>query len=141
MPGQTEPLEAKPPKSVHDIAIELRETDRRVTCAKVLGPAAEHRIDRRDDTAKVLVAPRPRRQPPHTHTHPRHRPLRRPPLQEIDASPRPFPDRPAQALAQVTAKKVKALVTPREIHQSRLLWMQLVPEPSQHAADPTPGFL
>src|SRR5947208_1327878 len=62
-------------------------------------------------------------------------------MQVEDALPRPFPDRTAHALAQMTAEKVEALATAREIDQSRFLRMQLEPEPREHGAHPLPGFL
>src|SRR5688572_19065518 len=62
-------------------------------------------------------------------------------MQVVDALPRPFPDRTAHALAQMTAEKVEAPATPREIDQSRLLRMQLEPETREHDAHSLAGFL
>jgi hypothetical protein len=42
---------------VFDVAVDVMKLRRRVTCAKVLRPAAEHRIDVRNDTAQILVTP------------------------------------------------------------------------------------
>src|SRR5437868_2532584 len=62
-------------------------------------------------------------------------------MQVIDALSRPFPDRTAHALAQMTAEKVETLAPAREIDQSRLLRMQLEPEPREHGAHSRAGFL
>src|SRR5919106_1349530 len=62
-------------------------------------------------------------------------------MQVIDALPRPFPDRPAHAFAQVAPEKVEALATAREVDQSRLLRMQLESESRQHRAHATSRFL
>ena len=87
------------------------------------------------------MAPASRREISHTRAHPTHRSPRRPPLQVEDTLPRPLPDRPAHALTQVTPEKVETLPTTREVDHSRLLRMQLKPEPREHVVHATPRFL
>ena len=87
------------------------------------------------------MTPRAGRQRSYTSAHPRHGARRRPALQVVDASPRPLPERPAHALAQVTPEKVEALAATREVDRPRLLRMQLEPEPREHRADPASRFL
>src|SRR4030095_14071730 len=62
-------------------------------------------------------------------------------MQVVDALPRAFPDRSAHALAQVPAEEVKSLAPARDIDQSRLLRMELKPEPREHQAHPSSCFL
>ena len=53
--GQTRPraLEAQPAESSFDVLVDIGEVVRRIPRAKVLSPAAEHRIHVRDDAAEV----------------------------------------------------------------------------------------
>src|SRR5687768_6385691 len=125
---------------VRDIAIEVMKRRRRVARAKVLRPAAEHRIHVRNDAAEILVTPRAGRQGAHTSAHPRHRARGRPPMQEEDTAMRAFPNRSAHALVQVAAEKVEARATAREIDGSRLLRMQLEPETREHGAHALTSF-
>jgi hypothetical protein len=87
------------------------------------------------------MAPRAKRQPSHTRPHLPHRARRRPPLQVVDASPRPLPHRPAHALVQVTSEKVKAFAPARQVDRSRLLRMELKPEPGEYGTHPLAGLL
>ena len=68
-------LEQQPAESLDDRVVEVRKPVRRVPRAEVLAPAPEHRIELRDDDAKVRMTPGARRQPPHASAHPRHRTL------------------------------------------------------------------
>jgi len=117
------PLEQKPTQPSLDVPVELDEARRRVTRPKVLSPPAHHRIDLRDHRAEIVVAATAGCQVSDARSHLTHSALRRPPLQEVDALPRPLPDRPAQPLAQVTPQKVEALASPREIDGPGLLRM------------------
>ena len=141
--GQTRPraLEEQPAESAFDVLVEVGEMVRRITRAKVLPPAAEHRIQLRDHEAEVRVTPGARRQVTHAGAHSRHRTLRRTPLEVEDALPRPLPDRPAHALAQVAPQEVKPLAPTREFDRPRLLQMELEPQTREHGAHPLPGLL
>src|SRR5262249_42733223 len=123
------------------VRIEIGEVIRRVARAKVLAPATEHRIEIRDDPAQVLVTPGSWSEGSHALAHPTQGTLRGPSLEVVDALPRPLPNGPAHALAQVTPEKVETFPPAREVDQSRLLGMQLEPEPREHVPDATASFL
>ena len=75
--GQTGPraLEEQPTESSFDILVDISKVVRRIARAKVLPPAAEHRIEVRNDEAEICVTPPARGQIAHTSAHPRHRAL------------------------------------------------------------------
>ena len=91
--------------------------------------------------AEVVVAAAAWRQRSHPSTHLPQRPLRWPPLQVVDALPRPYPDGPAHALAQMTPEEVKALATPREVDLPRFVRMQLQAEACENLAHALLGLL
>src|SRR5918995_749858 len=70
---QTAPLQTQPAQPIHDIPVELDKAGRRIAGAKVLRPAPEHGIDRRNHGAEIVVAPRPGGEPSHARAHPHHR--------------------------------------------------------------------
>jgi hypothetical protein len=124
-----------------DIRVDLDEFRRRIARAKVLSPAAEHGIQVRDDAADILMAPRAGCQCSHAGAHRRHGALRRTPMQVEDALPRPLPDRPAHALAQMAPEEVEAVASTREVDRPRLLRMELEPESREHEAHASSCFL
>src|SRR3954447_16107691 len=85
-------LAEQPAESSFDILIKVGEVVRRVPRAKVLSPAAEHRMEVRNDHAEVRVTPGPGGEVSHAGAYPCHRTLRRAPLEIKDALPRPLPD-------------------------------------------------
>ena len=64
---------------------------------------------------------------PHAGSHLLHRTPRRPSVQVVDASPRPYPDGTAHALVQMTPQEIEALTATRQVDHPRLLRMQLQP--------------
>ena len=135
------PLPQEPAQSLNDIEVDLDKLRRRIAGAKVLAPAAHHPIHVRNPRAEVVVAAAAWRQRSHPRTHLPQRPLRWPPLQIVDALPRPYPEGPAHALAQMTPEEVESLAAAREVDQPRLLRVQLKPETSQHDTHPSSRFL
>ena len=99
-------------ETVRHVPIDMVKLGRRIARAKVVRPAAEYRIHVRNDAAEILVAPRSGRQGSHTSAHSGHRSDGRPSMQVVDALPRPYPDGPAHAFAQVTAEKIETLTPP-----------------------------
>ena len=135
------PLDEQGVETIFDESIHLDKFHRGIARAKVLAPAAQHRIDIRNDATNIRMAPRAGGQLAHTQAHPRHRARRRPALEIVDATTRPLPQWPTHALAQMAAEKVETLASTREIDRPRLLRMELEPEPREHEAHPTSRFL
>jgi hypothetical protein len=101
-PKAGEPLDRK--------AIDLDKLDGRIPRSVIRTPPPKHGIDVRNHGPQILVTPMARREFPKASADPCHRAPRRPTLQKVDASPRPDPQRAAQALAQMTSQEVESLM-------------------------------
>src|SRR5262249_12169901 len=109
----TLPLHEEALEPPSHVAVDLLELVRRVAGAEVVAPAAQHRVQAADQHPHVLhPVPAPSGQLLHALPHPLHAAQRGPSLEEVHALPRPHPDRPAHALAEVAAEEVEALPTP-----------------------------
>ena len=126
--------------SVH-VVIELPKLDSGIAGAKVRAPAPEHRIELRDGLAQVPMTHGAGRECFHTLSNPLHGPLRRPSLEVVHPSVSLLPNASAHVLAQVTAKKIEARPSSREVDASRLLRMQLQTQPREHLLDALLGLL
>src|SRR2546425_1097873 len=102
------PHEAAEP--VHDVAIHPVELACGIAGAEVVAPAAQDRVQVTDDYSHVLHAiPVASSALLHALLHTLHAALRRPALEEVDATALLLPDEPAHAFVQMAAEEVEAL--------------------------------
>src|SRR6185312_839404 len=89
--------------------------------AKVVTPAPQYGVQIRNHRADVRMAPGPRGNIFHSLPDPHHGPPIRPAMQEVQPLALLLPQPSAQALVQVTAEEVKALLAIVEIDSPRLV--------------------
>src|SRR5436190_21671660 len=119
-------------KSVHDVAIQPVELACGIPGAEVVTPAAQDRVQLADQDPRVLhPVPVASSALLHALLHALHAALRRPPLEEVDATALPLPDEPAHALVQVAAEKVEALPSTAQVDLPRLVRVQLQSQPCE----------
>src|SRR4051812_25258110 len=134
-------LDAQAAEPLVDVRVDLLEVASGVPGAEVSPPSTEDRVEVCDHLAEIRVASPSWRHAPHLFSHPLHRAPTRPAMQEVHSLSRALPDLAAQALVQVTAEEVEALLSVVELDSPRLLGMQLQAQPCQDRLDPVLGLL
>src|ERR1700728_835646 len=129
-------LDQKTFQAPRDVPVDLAELGGGVPGAEVVAPAAQQRVDIRDHFADVF----------HPHAvaagsgpdlvpEPLHRLLRGPAVQVVADDPLLLPQPPRHAGVKVTAEEIQTLPASCEVHNLRLIRVQLQPQRSQDLPD------
>ena len=122
-----------------DVPVDLDELDGGVPGTKVVAPTAQDRIDRGDHVANVHPSAASASQRFDPRSDAIHRPLRRPAL-EVVATNAAFQQPTRYTGVEMAAEEIEPLPAFTEVNQSRLLRVQLQPQPGQHLAGESLGF-